>query len=120
MSRTGTGNSEKPSCVFCARDRGEGSVGPAHTAGPAPQQWPAAVGLFFLADFKKACWDMRAARGCGSSWLRAVQELYANVPLSVRTADDHSPCFQSRVGLKQGCPLSPTRGALLGVSIDDF
>jgi hypothetical protein len=76
-------------------------------------------------DFKKAydtvprqqLWDKLAARGLSDSWLRAVQALYASVPMSVRTADGPSPCFQSRIGLKQGCPLSPT---LFGLYIDDF
>ena len=76
-------------------------------------------------DFKKAydtvprtrLWTKLQARGLGGSWLRAVQALYADVPMSVRTADGLSPCFQARLGLKQGCPLSPT---LFGLYIDDF
>jgi hypothetical protein len=76
-------------------------------------------------DFKKAydtvprakLWAKLQARGLGGSWLRSVQALYADVPMSVRTASGLTPCFQARLGLKQGCPLSPT---LFGLYIDDF
>ena len=75
-------------------------------------------------DFKKAydtvprqrLWDQLAARGLGSSWLRVVQALCANVPMSVRTADGLSPCFQP-AWRQAGLPLSPT---LFGLYIDDF
>ena len=49
--------------------------------------------------------------------LRGMQALYADVPMSVCTADGPSPCFQARIGLKQGCPPSPT---LFGLYIDDL
>jgi len=76
-------------------------------------------------DFKKAydtvprqrLWTKLAARGLGGSWLQAMQALYADVPMSVRTASGLSPCFQASLGLKQGCPASPT---LFGLYIDDF
>ena len=76
-------------------------------------------------DFKQAydrvqrqlLWQKLASRGFGGEWLRAVQALYADVPMAVRTAAGLSPCFQATVGLKQGCPLSPT---LFGLFIDDF
>ncbi|KAL4855790.1 Retrovirus-related Pol polyprotein from type-2 retrotransposable element R2DM [Chlorella vulgaris] len=76
-------------------------------------------------DFRKAydsvprqrLWDKLAASGMGGSWLRAVQALYADVPMAVRTTGGLSPCFQARLGLKQGCPLSPT---LFGLYIDDL
>jgi hypothetical protein len=56
-------------------------------------------------------------RRMDGSWLRAVRALYADVPMSVRTAQGLSPCFQASIGLKQGCPLNPT---LFGLYIDDF
>ena len=76
-------------------------------------------------DFKKAydtvprscLWNKLWARSLDGSWLRAVQALYADVPMSAPTADALSPCFQAQLGLKQGWPLSPT---LLGLYIDDF
>ena len=76
-------------------------------------------------DFKQAydrvprqlLWEKLAARGLGGEWLRAVQALYADVPMAVRTAGGLSPGFQATVGLKQGCPASPT---LFGLYIDDF
>jgi len=76
-------------------------------------------------DFKQAydrvprqqLWAKLAARDLGGEWLRAVQALYADVPMAVRTADGLSTCFQATIGLKQGCPASPT---LFGLYIDDF
>jgi hypothetical protein len=76
-------------------------------------------------DFKQAydrvsrerLWLKLAARGLGGSWLRAVQALYADVPMAVRIASGLTAPFQAKVGLKQGCPLSPT---LFGLFIDDF
>ena len=57
---------------------------------------------------RQLLWQKLAARGLGGNWLRSVQTLYTSVPMSVRTADGLSPCFQATNGLKQGCPLSPT------------
>ena len=57
-------------------------------------------------DFKQAyawvrrdlLWDKLVARGFGGEWLQAVQALYADVPMAVRTAAGVSPCFQARIG----------------------
>ena len=76
-------------------------------------------------DFKQAydrvprqlLWEKLEACGLGGEWLRAVQALYVDVPMAVRTSAGISPCFQATMGLKQGCPLSPT---LFGLYIDDF
>ena len=76
-------------------------------------------------DFKQAydrvprqlLWEKLAARGLSGEWLRAVQALYADVPMAVRTAGGLSPGFHASMGLKQGCPASPT---LFGQYIDDF
>ena len=57
------------------------------------------------------------AGGLGGSWLCSVQALYSDVPMAVRTSGGLLPCFQARLGLKQGCPLSPT---LFGLHTDDF
>lgn len=76
-------------------------------------------------DFRKAydtvprdrVWTKLATCSLYGAWLRAVHALYANVPISVRTAAGLSPCFQATIGLKQGCPLSLT---LFGLSMDAF
>ena len=76
-------------------------------------------------DFKQAydrvrrdlLWAKLEARGFGGEWLAAVRALYAEVPMSVRTAEGLAECFMATLGLKQGCPLSPT---LFGMYIDDF
>ena len=66
---------------------------------------------------RQQLWRKLLARGVSPAWVEAVQALYADVPMSVRTAAGLSPCFQCRVGVKQGCPLSPT---LFGLYIDDL
>ena len=76
-------------------------------------------------DFKKAydtiprdlLWLKLQRIGVHGEFLRAVQALYAEVPMGVQLADGMSTTFQSLLGVKQGCPLSPT---LFGIFIDDF
>ena len=76
-------------------------------------------------DFKKAydtiprdlLWHKLQRIGVHGDFLRAVQALYAEVPMGVQFADGMSPTFDSLLGVKQGCPLSPT---LFGIFIDDF
>lgn len=76
-------------------------------------------------DFKKAydtiprdlLWDKLHRIGVHGPFLRAVQALYAEVPMCVQFASGMSPTFGSLLGVKQGCPLSPT---LFGIFIDDF
>ena len=49
--------------------------------------------------------------------LQAIQAMYADVPVCVKTTEGLSGCFQSVLGVKQGCPLSPL---LFGILLDDF
>ena len=42
-------------------------------------------------------WEKLHAAGLGGEWLRAVQALYADVPMAVRTADGVSAPFQARM-----------------------
>ena len=76
-------------------------------------------------DFRKAydlirrhlLWAKLQSRGMPAGLLNAIKVLYADVPMSVRTAEGLSQPFHSSMGVKQGCPLSPT---LFGLFIDDF
>ena len=75
-------------------------------------------------DFQKAydtvprhlLWAKLEAAGIRGWCLRAVQALYADVPMCVRTAEGCTNTFQSLLGLKQGCPLSLM---LFGLYVDD-
>lgn len=76
-------------------------------------------------DFKKAydtiprdlLWLKLQRIGVHGDFLHAMQALYATVPMGVQFADGMSSTFESLLGVKQGCPLSPT---LFGIFIDDF
>ena len=75
-------------------------------------------------DFKQAfdrvprdkLWFKLERAGIDGWALRAVQALYSSVPFSVKTPAGFTPCFPSLMGVKQGCPLSPT---LFGMYLDD-
>ena len=76
-------------------------------------------------DFEKAfdsvdrpqLWAALQRAGVGGCMLRVLQSMYANVPVCVKSASGLSACFQSLLGVKQGCPLSPL---LFGVLLDDL
>jgi hypothetical protein len=76
-------------------------------------------------DFKQAfdrvprdkLWGKLQRVGIDGWALRAVQALYASVPMCVKLSTGYTRCFPSLLGVKQGCPLSPT---LFGLYLDDF
>ena len=76
-------------------------------------------------DFRRAydgvprdlLWGKLRAVGVAPPFLRAMQALYADVPMCVRFPHGLSEPFSSTIGVKQGCPLSPT---LFGMYIDDL
>lgn len=71
-------------------------------------------------DFKQAfdrvprskLWQRLKQIGVGSGWLAAAQAIYADVPMTV-AGGQH--VISTTIGVKQGCPLSPT---LFGLYID--
>lgn len=62
-------------------------------------------------------WESLQRAGIGGSMLATLQALYADVPVCVKTDEGLSSTFQSVIGVKQGCPLSPL---LFGIFLDDF
>ena len=76
-------------------------------------------------DFRKAydsvprdlLWEKLAGLGVRGTFLQGVKALYASVPMAVKTSDGLSDSFEAVMGVKQGCPLSPT---LFGLYLDDF
>ena len=76
-------------------------------------------------DFKQAydtvprqqLWAKLSAAGLDPWHLRALQALYASVPMTVRTPAGLSSVFQALLGVKQGCPASCT---LFGLYVDDL
>ena len=59
----------------------------------------------------------RVLRGCGlhGAALSTVQAMYESVRMQVRMRGKLGPAFESGVGVKQGCPLSPL---LFGILVD--
>ena len=72
---------------------------------------------FFDTVDRQLLWRKLQALGVGGRMLSAVQAIYAKVPVSVKVNGNLSESFESVMGVKQGCPLSPT---LAGIFLDDF
>ena len=76
-------------------------------------------------DFRKAydsiprdlLWTKLERLGVHGWFLDGIKALYAEVPMAVKTAQGLTCTFESVMGVKQGCPLSPT---LFGLYIDDL
>ena len=74
-------------------------------------------------DFKKAydtvprdmLWTKLQRLGVHGWFLDVIKALYAEVPMAVKTAQGLTCTFDSVMGVKQGCPLSPT---LFGLYLD--
>ena len=74
-------------------------------------------------DFKKAfdtmtidkLWNKMEELCILDGYRAAIQRLYEKVRAKIRTSEGMSKCFGSDIGVKQGCPLSPT---LFGLYID--
>lgn len=60
-------------------------------------------------------WDRLAELGIQGTMLKAIQSYYQNVDESVRTSEGFTEQIRSEMGVRQGCPLSPT---LFGFFID--
>jgi hypothetical protein len=62
-------------------------------------------------------WAQLELLGYGGEWLRAVQAIYADVPMTISAPGLEDRVIHTTQGLKQGCPLSPT---LFSLYISDF
>ena len=76
-------------------------------------------------DFRKAydtiprdlLWQKLESLGVHGWFLETIKSVYGAVPMAVKTAEGLTDTFESVMGVKQGCPLSPT---LFGLYIDDL
>ena len=62
-------------------------------------------------------WFKLAALGISGKILKAIQSLYSNVRCSIKVNNYFTPYFDSELGVKQGCRLSPT---LFSIYINDL
>lgn len=56
---------------------------------------------------RKAMWDILLLYGVGGKLLKAVQSFYVNSRACVRVGNEVSESFEVKVGLRQGCVMSP-------------
>ena len=76
-------------------------------------------------DFRKAydsvprelLWSKLERLGVHGWCLDSIKALYGSVPMAVKTSEGLTDTFECVMGVKQGCPLSPT---LFGLYLDDF
>lgn len=76
-------------------------------------------------DFRKAydsvprdlLWQKLETLGVQGWFLASIKALYGSVPMAVNTPEGLTATFEAVMGVKQGCPLSPT---LFGLYLDDF
>ena len=74
-------------------------------------------------DFSKAydrvprhlLWQVMSSIGVPTKFVQAIQSMYNDLQCMVRVGGLVGPAFPSVIGVKQGCPLSPT---LFGIFID--
>ncbi|KAL7726621.1 hypothetical protein ACLKA6_010486 [Drosophila palustris] len=77
-------------------------------------EWRSPLYLLFI-DFKKAfdtvkraaIWQALARKGVPDNIIAIIKAMYENAELSVLHKGKISAPFQTRTGVKQGCPLSP-------------
>uniref|UniRef100_A0A8C6NPK6 Reverse transcriptase domain-containing protein n=1 Tax=Nothobranchius furzeri TaxID=105023 RepID=A0A8C6NPK6_NOTFU len=105
---------EEEQCGFCP---GRGTVEQLYTLARVMEgAWEFAQPIHMcFVDLEKACdrvprgtlWGTLQEYGVGGFLLRAIQSLYQRSVSLVRIAGSKSDLFPVRVGLCQGCPLSP-------------
>ena len=56
---------------------------------------------------RRALWQVASLYGVGGKLLRALQSMYEGNRMCVRVGGEESEWFESKVGLRQGCVMSP-------------